>query len=99
MNRLRKIKPLGEYRLAVSFADGWCYEIDLLPLIDGPGIAAELNDEALFQNAFVDHGVLTWPNGYGVCSDVLRVWCEAGRVLNQEETDRACSALLKSSAA
>ena len=95
MNRLLKIKALGDYRLAVNFTDGWVYEIDLTPVIDGPGIAADLADTALFQNAFVDHGVLTWPNGYDICSDVLRAWCEAGRVLDKAATDKACAAMLK----
>jgi hypothetical protein len=93
MNRLHKIKVLGEHRLAVKFTDGWSFEINLEALREGPGIAAALTDEGYFQQVFIDHGVLTWPNGYDLCSDVLRAWCEAGRVLNDAETDASCAAM------
>jgi hypothetical protein len=46
-----------------------------------------LGEERFFARAFIDHGVLTWPNGYDVCPDVLRTWCEAGRILSAEETE------------
>jgi hypothetical protein len=40
-----------------------------------------------FSQAFIDHGVLTWPNGFDVCPDVLRAWCENGRILTPDETN------------
>ena len=97
MNKVHKIKPLGEHRLAVQFNDGWSFEINLEPLADGPGLAAALGDETTFQQVFIDHGVLTWPNGFDLCSDVLRAWCEAGKVLDQAQTDAACARLLSRS--
>ncbi len=45
----------------------------------------------------MDHGVLTWPNGYDVCPDVLRLWAEAGSILSQAETDRRCAEHRKAS--
>ena len=45
--------------------------------------------EAFFQGLFLDHGTVTWPNGYDICSDVLRYYCEIGRVCSREELDAA----------
>lgn len=94
MNKVHKLKHLGEHRVAVQFTDGWNFAIDLEALADGPGLASALMNEGFFQQGFLDHGVLTWPNGFDLCSDVLRVWCEAGKVLDQAATDAACARLL-----
>jgi hypothetical protein len=31
---------------------------------------------------------LSWPNGYDICSDVLRYYCELGRVATDEELEK-----------
>jgi len=46
-------------------------------------------NEEFFQGLFLDHGTVTWPNGYDICSDVLRYYCEIGRVCSREELDAA----------
>lgn len=82
---------LNGYRLAVTFGDGWVGVVDLSPLIsDAPGpLISALRAPDFFCRVWVEDGVVTWPNSYGICSDVLRYWCELGRVCSPEELDEA----------
>jgi hypothetical protein len=91
---LKSLRYLGDYRLAFTFADKLKAELDFHDQVfqrTGP-IIEPLRDKRFFSQAFIDHGALTWPSGYDVCPDVLRVWAEAGSILNQRETDRRCAA-------
>ena len=90
-NRIKRVRSLGEYRLKLLFDDGYEAELDFAPLVaeaNGPLLRA-LQELVAFQKVDRDHGVLTWPNGYDICSDVVRFWCESGRVLSRLETDAA----------
>lgn len=55
-----------------------------------PGEMTEcLRDLKTFQSVTIEHDTIAFPNGYDICPDVLRLYCERGCVLSQEETDRA----------
>ena len=85
---LKTLRANGEFRLALAYDDGLATELDFqawLAALHGPMIEP-LRSERFFAQAFIDHGVLTWPNGFDVCPDVLRVWCEQGRILSPAET-------------
>ena len=85
--RLISIRYNGDFRFAFAYEDGLTAELDFSSYPgarQGPMIEA-LTHEKFLAQAFIDHGVLTWPNGYDVCPDVLRAWCEAGRILNRDE--------------
>jgi len=89
LNRVKDFKLLGNYCVRVSFRDGYTAELDLSPLFTnrrGP-LLEPFHDPAYFQKAFLDEGTLAWPNGYDICSDVLRFYCERGRVTSREEMD------------
>jgi len=86
--RLKTIRPDGDRRVAFAYEDGLAAELDFAAYLDsrhGP-MLEPLREPTFFARAFIDHGVLTWPNGYDICPDVLRVWCEAGRTLPIETT-------------
>ena len=86
--RLKSIRYNGDFRFAFAYDDGLTAELEFSSYSNGrkgPMIEA-MADETFFSQAFIDHGVLTWPNGYDVCPDVLRAWCEAGRILSRDET-------------
>jgi len=91
LHKVRNVRLLGGYRLSVTFRDGFIGEIDLAPLFEHPRgpMTQPFQSEAFFQNVFLDHGTLTWPNSYDICSDVLRHYCEMGRVCSREELDAA----------
>ena len=86
-NKVSSFVILGGYRVQVSFRDGYVGEVDLGTLFAHPRgpLTEPFRDATFFQRAFVDHGVLAWPNGYDICSDVLRYYCEKGRVTSDEE--------------
>ena len=77
--------------LRVVFTDGYIGDVDLSPLFVNPRgpMAEPLKDAEFFQRVTVDPelGVPTWPNGYDICADVLRYWCELGRVATPEELE------------
>ena len=89
LNDVKDVRPLGGHRLRVAFADGYIGEVDLRPLFEHPKgpMTEPLKDAEFFQRVSVDaeSHVLTWPNGYDICSDVLRYYCEQGRVTSEEE--------------
>lgn len=91
--KLKTLRHNGDFRMAFIYEDGLVVELDFREHVasrSGP-IAEPLQDERFFSKAFIDHGVLTWPNGYDVCPDVLRVWAEAGAILSPGETDARCA--------
>ena len=53
------------------------------------GITAPLADESYFQRVRVEGSTIAWPNEYDICPDMLRLWCERGRVLPDAETHAA----------
>ncbi len=91
--KLKTLRHNGDFRIALTYEDGLVVELDFGDHLGGQSgpVIERLQDERYFAQAYIDHGVLTWPNGYDVCPDVLRVWAEAGAVLSQGETDRRCA--------
>ena len=89
LNEVKDIRPLGGYRLHVMFNDGYSVEIDLWPLFANPKgpITQSFKDPEFFNKVFLDPetGVVSWPSGYDICSDVLRYYCEEGSVTSNEE--------------
>ena len=86
-NAINGLRATGGYRLRVVFRDGYIGEVDLWPLFENPKgpLTADFKDPALFPKAFVDHRAVAWPNGYDIDPDVLRYYCEIGRVCSYEE--------------
>jgi len=73
-SHLKGLLHNGDFRIVFSYADGLVAELDFGQYVEmeqGPVVEA-LQDEQFFDQAFVDHGALTWPSGYDVCPDVLR---------------------------
>lgn len=93
-NMVKGVRALGNYTLRVTFTDGYVGEVDCRPLFELRAwpIVQKLRDQQLFRQVMVKHGVVTFPTGYDMCADVLRYYCERGRVCSQEEVDAAFSA-------
>lgn len=88
-NEIRTANTVGGYRLRAVFNDGYIGEVDLQPLFAKPRgpLKESFQDPAFFQRLYVDPEihVVAWPNGYDICSDLLRYYCEQGRVTSDEE--------------
>lgn len=63
--RVSAVSVQSGYRLAVSFVDGTSGIADFSRLVNGKdaGIFSALADPALFEQARLELGVITWPNG------------------------------------
>lgn len=77
LNKVTKIESLAGFRLAVRFQDGATGEHDFAALIAEPGSMLDpLRDPSYFARVALDHGAPTWPNGYDMCPDWLRMTLE-----------------------
>ena len=96
-NAVKSVRVLHDYVIRVVFSDGYVGEVDLSGLFDqSPGrMVKELRNPDQFGKVSVENSTLTFANGYDICSDVLRLYCERGSVATQEETDSAFDALLQ----
>ncbi len=84
-----RIRFIGNHRLEVGHADGLVAVLDFSDFLakhDGP-VLAPLRDERAFSAVRLEHGVVSWETGFDICPDVLRFWCEQGRVCSDRETD------------
>ena len=71
--RVLAFSVLSGHRLAISFVDGTQGVADLSRLVSGrtPGIYGVLADPAVFEQARLELGVITWPNGADLDPDWL----------------------------
>jgi Protein of unknown function (DUF2442) len=63
--KVRRAKPVGDYRLVIEFSDDTWGERDFSFIKRESGPMLEpLKDPAYFRRVFIEDGVMTWPNGY-----------------------------------
>ena len=90
-NRMKDVRALGNYLLKLTFEDEFEAELDLAPLVNNAawGLLRPLQNPDEFAKVRIENGTLAFTTGYDICPDVLRYWCEIGRVCSQEELDAA----------
>jgi hypothetical protein len=71
--RVAEVQALPGYRLRVRFNDSTEGEVDLSRLIQSPnaGVFAALRDDALFRQAHVTLGAVTWPGDLDLAPDAM----------------------------
>ncbi len=72
--RIKRVKHLQNYRLALTFTNGETGEIDLRDrIVNRGGVFLALEEIAVFKQVQVDpeSGTLVWPNGVDLDPDVL----------------------------
>jgi hypothetical protein len=85
---LTRATVVADNRVELEYADGLRATLDFTTYLlerHGP-ILEPLKTQAGFSTARIDHGVLTWATGFDICPDVLRYWCEQGRICSLDET-------------
>jgi hypothetical protein len=95
--RLVAVLPVKGTALKLCFADGADYLLDLGPdlrALSGPLVDALWQDE-LFCQVKVDAGSLVFPTGLDYGGDVLRLWCEAGGVQDEQTTAKLAQKLFR----
>src|SRR3954470_720851 len=86
INRIVAASVVGDYTLELQFSDGFVGRVDLKSQLWGH-VFEPLRELDYFRQFRVEDDTIRWPNDADFCPDVLRFWCEAGGVRNQEETD------------
>lgn len=71
--RLTTVKPLTNDELEVEFNDGAQGVVEMSKLImsDRAGVFAALKDQDLFNKAYLEYGVLTWPGEIDLAPDAM----------------------------
>jgi Protein of unknown function (DUF2442) len=71
--RVRSVETLPHHRLRVEFLDGSAGQVDMSALIQSEhaGVFASLADPAVFSQAFVEHGAVTWPGDLDLAPDAM----------------------------
>ena len=90
-NQLKEVQSIGRHRLRLVFDDDFTAELDFSALVSGADwdLLRPLRDPDEFAGVRILNGALTFSTGYDVCPDVLRYWCEQGRICSVEEVDAA----------
>jgi hypothetical protein len=71
MNQVISVSPKGEYKLIITFSDGFTSELDVIPFIKG-GISEKLKEPDLFNTVKIDEfGGISWANGFDFCPNFL----------------------------
>ena len=77
LNKVVEVKVLAPHVLRVTFKDGYSAIHDFAALAGQSGNMGEpLRDPDYFARVFLEFGALTWPNGYDMCPDWLRMEME-----------------------
>ena len=71
--RLTKVITLPNYELEVEFNDGTHGFVEMVKLImsDKAGVFGVLQDTDLFNKAYLEYGVLTWPGEIDLTPDAM----------------------------
>lgn len=84
LNKVTRLESLGGFRLRVCFSDGAEGTHDFTAMLKEPGPVLEpLRDEADFARVFLEFGAPTWPNGFDMCPDWLRLEMETAGELTR----------------
>ena len=79
LNRVTAVKVVAPHVLRITFSDGYSAIHDFAELVNERGPMAEpLHDPGYFARVFLEYGALTWPNGYDMCPDWMRMEMEKG---------------------
>jgi Protein of unknown function (DUF2442) len=79
LNKVVETKVLAPHVLRVTFNDGYSRAHDFAWLTKEQGsVTAPLANPDYFARVFLEDGALTWPNGYDMCPDWLRMEMERG---------------------
>jgi len=79
--KLKNIRIIDSYWLCLHFRDDFIAEIDFerwaRKTSAGP-LRKPLRDAEFFSRVYLDHGALTWPNGFDIDPCAVRHWAEQG---------------------
>lgn len=88
LNKIVAIKSIRPYTLRVQFSDGATGSHDFTPMVEEGGpMLDEMRNPDYFARVFLRFGAPTWPNGFDMCPDWVRMELERAGTLNSEHAD------------
>ena len=78
---LKNLHLTGPFTASLCFKDGFIAEIDFEKWMKKPAagpLRKPLRDAEYFSRVYLDHGALTWPNGFDIDPCAVRQWAEQG---------------------
>lgn len=71
--RVVEVRVLPGHRLMVEFVDGTRGEVDVSRLVfaEHAGVFVALRDPAVFAQAYLEHGAVTWPGELDLAPDAM----------------------------
>ena len=79
LNKVSAVNVVAPHVLRVTFRDGYSGIHDFATLFnEGRPMSEPLRNPGYFARVFLEYGALTWPNGYDMCPDWLRMEMEKG---------------------
>ena len=79
LNKIKKISKVESenYTVKLVFEDGERATVSLSHIFSTPkGLAKEILRGSMFDQCFIEHGALAWPNGLELCPDAIKMWAE-----------------------
>lgn len=70
MPKVTNVEVLPEYKLRVRFDNGFDGVFDMSGELWGE-LGRPLKDPAYFGRVQIEHGAVSWPNGFDICPDAL----------------------------
>jgi hypothetical protein len=88
LTKVVQVRSLNGYKLQVRFNDGTGGVHDFATLVDEPGPMIEpLRDKVYFKRVFIEHGALTWPNGFDIAPEWLHREMAAAKELHHDAAE------------
>lgn len=86
--KIAEISVTGPLTISVTFNDGARGVFDFAELVgtDAP-MTRPMSVQDYFERVFLEHGALTWPNGFDLCPDWTRTILEANGALSETARD------------
>jgi hypothetical protein len=79
LNDVTEIRYKGGYCYHIVFDDGTAGDVDFSPYLDRGPVFAPLRDLDFFQQACIEGGTISWPNGADIAPESLYEKVEQAR--------------------
>lgn len=85
MIKLTAVEPKEVYKLLLRFSDGSVGVVDFARYVEaGTEMTKPLRDPFFFARYFIEMGALTWPNGFDLSAESLRLRLEEAGQLRRD---------------
>jgi hypothetical protein len=84
--RIKKVQPLPNFRLQLTFTNGEQGIYDCSPLLDF-GVFQEFKNNNYFEQVQVLDGTVAWPHGQDICPDTLYLMSKKDPLISNKKKE------------